>query len=281
MWFAELEAMLTIVTAVILAPDGKTEANALLLIFRVLPRCSLEGSAEYRPWEWPQHDPWQCPQWAHHQHQYPRCQPLPATGQEWRWEHVAAATRDSLLLIVAFFIFLLFTTSVVTVIFQFKLFSSQWADCHHLSCLLFFTPFSLCYFFLICLCLSIFCVAGIGLGSSPTSSQIEALPPSTDWPVSAYTSSFSLSSPEMDDAGTWSNCKPHLPHCSGSIAANPLPPVTVKPRASSPSIQCSWLNMTLIQDFSPWTLPLVHISPHGVSVSPSSLCVAWEVWNTV
>ncbi|KAM6966024.1 LOW QUALITY PROTEIN: trinucleotide repeat-containing gene 6C protein-like [Tautogolabrus adspersus] len=48
-------------------------------------------------------------------------------------------------------------------------------------------------------------------GSSPTSSQNEALPPSSDWPVSAYTSSFSLSSPEMDDAGklpemksTWS-----------------------------------------------------------------------------
>ncbi|KAJ3600214.1 hypothetical protein NHX12_031200, partial [Muraenolepis orangiensis] len=47
--------------------------------------------------------------------------------------------------------------------------------------------------------------------SSPTSSQTEALPPSTDWPVSSYSSSFSLSSPEMDDAGklpdmksTWS-----------------------------------------------------------------------------
>ncbi|XP_035035756.1 trinucleotide repeat-containing gene 6C protein isoform X3 [Hippoglossus stenolepis] len=44
-------------------------------------------------------------------------------------------------------------------------------------------------------------------GSSPTSSQIEALPPSTDWPVSAYTSSFSLSSPEMDDAGKLSEMK--------------------------------------------------------------------------
>ncbi|XP_069380542.1 trinucleotide repeat-containing gene 6C protein isoform X8 [Paralichthys olivaceus] len=44
-------------------------------------------------------------------------------------------------------------------------------------------------------------------GSSPTSSQIEALPPSTDWPVSAYTSSFSLSSPETDDAGKLSEMK--------------------------------------------------------------------------
>ncbi|XP_061568388.1 trinucleotide repeat-containing gene 6C protein isoform X2 [Cololabis saira] len=43
--------------------------------------------------------------------------------------------------------------------------------------------------------------------SSPTSSQNEALPPSTDWPVSAYTSSFSLSSPEMDDAGKLSEMK--------------------------------------------------------------------------
>lgn len=65
-----------------------------------------------------------------------------------------------------------------------------------------FTPFSLCTFFLICLFIFV-CVDGIGLGSSPTSSQNEALPPSTDWPVSAYTSSFSLSSPETDNAGTW------------------------------------------------------------------------------
>ncbi|XP_068605633.1 trinucleotide repeat-containing gene 6C protein [Brachionichthys hirsutus] len=44
-------------------------------------------------------------------------------------------------------------------------------------------------------------------GSSPTSSQNEALPPSTDWPVSAYTSSFSMSSPETDDAGKLSEMK--------------------------------------------------------------------------
>uniref|UniRef100_A0AAX7UQ69 Trinucleotide repeat-containing gene 6C protein n=1 Tax=Astatotilapia calliptera TaxID=8154 RepID=A0AAX7UQ69_ASTCA len=44
-------------------------------------------------------------------------------------------------------------------------------------------------------------------GSSPTSSQNEALPPSTDWPVSGYTSSFSLSSPEMEDAGKLSEMK--------------------------------------------------------------------------
>lgn len=58
------------------------------------------------------------------------------------------------------------------------------------------------------------CVDGIGLGSSPTSSQNEALPPATDWPVSAYSSSFSMSSSEMDDAGTWFTHSTVLPHCS-------------------------------------------------------------------
>lgn len=79
------------------------------------------------------------------------------------------------------------------------------------SFLFFFTPFALYrLFFLFLLFLSV-CVAGICLGSSPTSSQSEALPPSTDWPVSAYTSSFSLSSPEMDDAGTWFKYTPTPP----------------------------------------------------------------------
>ncbi|XP_019752601.1 trinucleotide repeat-containing gene 6C protein isoform X2 [Hippocampus comes] len=53
-------------------------------------------------------------------------------------------------------------------------------------------------------------------GSSPTSSQNEALPPSSDWSVSAYTSSFSLSSPETDETGTWltdnTPLHPRLPH---------------------------------------------------------------------
>lgn len=67
-----------------------------------------------------------------------------------------------------------------------------------------FIPFSLSAIFSLFVCVCLFvCVDGIALGSSPTSSQNEALPPSTDWPVSAYTSSFSLSSPETDDAGTW------------------------------------------------------------------------------
>ncbi|XP_053706810.1 trinucleotide repeat-containing gene 6C protein-like isoform X1 [Synchiropus splendidus] len=44
-------------------------------------------------------------------------------------------------------------------------------------------------------------------GSSPTSSQSEALPPASDWPVSAYTSSYSLSSPETDDSGKLSEMK--------------------------------------------------------------------------
>lgn len=67
-----------------------------------------------------------------------------------------------------------------------------------------FIPFSLSATFSLFVFVCLFvCVDGIGLGSSPTSSQNEALPPSTDWPVSAYTSSFSLSSQETDDAGTW------------------------------------------------------------------------------
>lgn len=104
-------------------------------------------------------------------------------------------------------------------------------------------------FFFLVSCL-FFCVAGIGLGSSPTSSQNEALPPSTDWPVSAYTSSFSLSSPETDDAGTWFIHNPHLPHCNGLITANqhcPLPPVTLTHRAST----IQWRTTYLIFHSSP------------------------------
>lgn len=131
----------------------------------------------------------------------------------------------------------------------------------HFLSLLFFP-----YLFVSCLFV---CVDGIGLGSSPTSSQNEALPPSTDWPVSAYTSSFSLSSPETDDAGTWfvHNVLPQ--YCSTWITANqhyPLPPVTVTTRAStthwramSPvhSCHCSWLHMTLVWALSLSTLPLM------------------------
>lgn len=91
--------------------------------------------------------------------------------------------------------------------------SSVFSLFHFLSLLLFFL--------FVCVCLFV-CVAGIGLGSSPTSSQNEALPPSTDWPVSAYTSSFSLSSPEMDDAGTWFIHNLPLPHYSGWITANSI-----------------------------------------------------------
>lgn len=76
--------------------------------------------------------------------------------------------------------------------------------------LFFFTPFSLSAASLPFFCLSVVCFAGIGSGSSPSSSQSEALPPSTDWPVSGYTSSFSLSSPEMDDTGTLVCANPSL-----------------------------------------------------------------------
>lgn len=69
----------------------------------------------------------------------------------------------------------------------------------------FFSPI---FFLFVCVCLF---VAGIALGSSPTPSQSEAQPPSTDWPVSAYSSSFSMSSPETDDAGTWMICSPLTP----------------------------------------------------------------------
>ena len=48
-----------------------------------------------------------------------------------------------------------------------------------------------------------FFISFMDSGSPPTLSQTEALPPSNDWPVvSSYSSSFSLSSPEMDDAST-------------------------------------------------------------------------------
>ncbi|XP_029013552.1 trinucleotide repeat-containing gene 6C protein isoform X4 [Betta splendens] len=74
-------------------------------------------------------------------------------------------------------------------------------------------------------------------GSSPTSSQNEALPPSTDWPVSAYTSSFSLSSPETDDAGklsemksTWSSGP--ISHSQASLS-HELWKVPQGPRSSS------------------------------------------------
>lgn len=186
----------------------------------------------------------------------------------WQY-HAAAATRGSLLLILLFFIFLLLTISIITVIYQSILFLMSLLSSFivHFS----FTPFSLSaiFFLFVCVCLFV-CVTGIGLGSSPTSSQNEALPPSSDWPVSAYTSSFSLSSPETDDAGTWFIHNSPLPHCSGSTAANqhyPLPPVTVRPRASTihrrttsllfHSSHSSWLDMTLIWDLSLSTLLLM------------------------
>lgn len=53
------------------------------------------------------------------------------------------------------------------------------------------------------------------IGSSPTSSQSGSLPASSEWSVSAFTSSFSLSPPDGEDAtGTAplpTPCKPH-PH---------------------------------------------------------------------
>ncbi|XP_031168195.1 trinucleotide repeat-containing gene 6C protein isoform X2 [Sander lucioperca] len=74
-------------------------------------------------------------------------------------------------------------------------------------------------------------------GSSPTSSQNEALPPSTDWPVSAYTSSFSLSSPETDDAGKLSEMKSTwspgpISHNQGSLS-HELWKVPQGPRSSN------------------------------------------------
>ncbi|PWA19214.1 hypothetical protein CCH79_00014586, partial [Gambusia affinis] len=74
-------------------------------------------------------------------------------------------------------------------------------------------------------------------GSSPTSSQSEALPPSTDWPVSAYSSSFSLSSPEMDDAGKLSEMKSTwspgtISHSQGSLS-HELWKVPQGPRSST------------------------------------------------
>lgn len=131
-----------------------------------------------------------------------------------------------------------------------------------------FTPFSLSAIFSLFVCVCLFvCVDGIGLGSSPTSSQNEALPPSTDWPVSAYTSSFSLSSPETDDAGTWFIRNIHPPHCSGWITANqhyPLPPVTVTNRASA----AHWRNTSPDKYDPPLSSLPVNCASHAVHISP-------------
>lgn len=101
---------------------------------------------------------------------------------------------SALTLIIDFFFFSLFVFFFFIYFFNdFTVFQSGATSLLFFSFLL---PY--CLVSLSCLC----CVADIGVGSSPTSSQMEALPPSTDWPVSAYTSSFSLSSPETDDPGT-------------------------------------------------------------------------------
>uniref|UniRef100_A0A3B4BI39 Trinucleotide repeat-containing gene 6C protein n=1 Tax=Periophthalmus magnuspinnatus TaxID=409849 RepID=A0A3B4BI39_9GOBI len=68
-------------------------------------------------------------------------------------------------------------------------------------------------------------------GSSPTSSQ--ALPSSTDWPVNACTSSFSLSPPEADNAEIKSTWSPGpIPHSQASLS-HELWKVPQGPRSSS------------------------------------------------
>lgn len=137
----------------------------------------------------------------------------------------------------------------------------------------FITPFLLSAIFslFVCICLSV-CVDGIGLGSSPTSSQNEALPPSTDWPVTAYTSSFSLSSPETDDAGTWFIHKAHLPHIAAteSLQTNIFPtlllllelepqPFTGETHASCPFSSKLLINYDpRLSSFSPSPSSLTH-----------------------
>lgn len=111
----------------------------------------------------------------------------------------------------------------------------------------YFIPFSLCFFSLfLCFCLICLCI-GVGSGSSPTSSQNEALPPSSDWPVSAYTSSFSLSSPETDDTGTWftPNTPPHTPtpqpplsYCNSEPKTVPAGPPLSSCRLTSLHLSC-------------------------------------------
>ncbi|MEQ2217093.1 hypothetical protein XENOCAPTIV_016507 [Xenoophorus captivus] len=90
-------------------------------------------------------------------------------------------------------------------------------------------------------------------GSSPTSSQSEALPPSSDWPVSAYASSFSLSSPEMDDA----ELKGVFPPLGASVSQ---PPGSVNQQlpSSSPSRQAVRDEINLVFRS--------HLSQPGVSV---------------
>lgn len=158
--------------------------------------------------------------------------------------------------------------------------------------------FSLCHFLSAAFSLFVLylfvCVAGVGLGSSPTSSQNEALPPSTDWPVSGYTSSFSLSSPEMEDAGTWfiHNHPPPRHTAVANFTASQhflLLPVTLTPRASA----IHWRD---VSSFPYESLPLIKRDLH-LSCIPVSfvyhavhnplpamlvyllppLCAAWRV----
>ena len=127
---------------------------------------------------------------------------------------------DSLLLFHFLVNFPTFNFSSALIITQFSLPFNGLAA--FAGCAFSFAPFfSPIFFLFVCVCLF---VAGIASGSSPTPSQNEAQPPSTDWPVSAYCSSFSMSSPETDDAGTWMIWTTLTPHCSEWIAAGrPFP----------------------------------------------------------
>ncbi|XP_071386787.1 trinucleotide repeat-containing gene 6C protein, partial [Centroberyx affinis] len=116
-------------------------------------------------------------------------------------------------------------------------------------------------------------------GSSPTSSQNEALPPSTDWPVSAYTSSFSLSSPETDDAGKLSDMKSTwspgpISHSQGSLS-HELWKVPQGPRSSNTAPSRPPPGLTNTKPSSTWGGNSLGLA-QGWSSSYSSAGTTWS-----
>ncbi|XP_072299546.1 trinucleotide repeat-containing gene 6C protein-like [Eucyclogobius newberryi] len=115
-------------------------------------------------------------------------------------------------------------------------------------------------------------------GSSPTSSQ--ALPLSTDWPVNACTSSFSLSSPETDNEGKLSEIKSTwspgpIPHSQASLS-HELWKVPQGPRNSSAAPSRPPPGLTNNKPSATWAG-----TPLGLSQGwSSSYTTAGTTWST-
>ncbi|XP_077413272.1 trinucleotide repeat-containing gene 6C protein isoform X3 [Vanacampus margaritifer] len=117
-------------------------------------------------------------------------------------------------------------------------------------------------------------------GSSPTSSQNEALPPSSDWSVSAYTSSFSLSSPEADETGKLSEMKSTwspgpISHSQASLSHD-MWKVSQGPRSSSTAPSRPPPGLTNTKPSSTWGGNSLGLS-QGWS---SSYTTAGTTWST-